>query len=117
MKYALLIYQGNTPLPGSAAWKDMSAAEQQGIYADYKAFNEIPGVEQGLPLGLPGKAKTVRVREGKPDIRPETYMAEGVAGYCVVEVEDEEAALSIASRIPAARLGGAVEVRPIETYW
>lgn len=117
MKYALLIYQGTTPLPGSEAWKDLSPEEQKGIYADYKAFNEIPGVEQGLPLGLPAKAKTVRVAGEKPDIRTETYMPEGVAGYSVVEVESEEAALALAAKIPAARLGGAVEVRPIETYW
>jgi hypothetical protein len=117
MKYALLIYQGTTPIPGSEAWKTLSPEQQKGIYADYKAFNEIPGVEQGLPLGLPGKAKTVKVREGKMEASPRTYMPEGVAGYCVVNVEDEEAALAIAARIPAARLGGAVEVRPVETYW
>jgi hypothetical protein len=117
MKFALLIYQGTTPLPGSAAWKSLSSAEQQGIYADYKALGEIPGMEPGLPLGLPGKAKTVRVRDGKAEVRAETYMPECVGGYSIVEVENEEAALAIAAKIPAARLGGAVEVRPIETYW
>ena len=117
MKYALLIYQGTTPLPGSEAWKPLSDSAQQGIYADYKAFNEIPGVEQGLPLGLPGKAKTVRVRDGKPEVRAETYMPEGIAGYCIMEAESEEAALAIAVKIPATRLGGAVEVRPVEKYW
>ena len=117
MQYALLIYHGTTPLPGSEAWSALSPEQQKGIYADYKAFNEIPGVVPGVPLGLPGKAKTVRVRDGKPEVRRETYMPEGMGGYMVVEAENEEAALEIAMKVPAARYGGAVEVRPVETYW
>jgi hypothetical protein len=46
-----------------------------------------------------------------------TYLAEGAAGYAVYEAEGIEAAIALAARIPAARLGGAVEIRPAEKYW
>ena len=38
---------------------------------------------------------------------------EHLGGFCLVEAGDLDAALAIASRIPAARMGGAVEVRPL----
>jgi hypothetical protein len=112
-----MIFQGTTPLPGSEAWNALPAEEQKKIYADYKAFGETPGVEAGLPLGLPSAARTLRVREGKPQVQGGTYLSEGAGGYCVVEAENLEAALAVAAKIPAARLGGAIEVRPVETYW
>lgn len=117
MKFVLLIYQGKTPLPGSESWKALSEAEQKQIYADYQALNRTPGVTPGLPLGLPGAARTVQVREGKPQVRNGTYLAEGAGGYAVFEADDMEAAVALAARIPAARLGGAVEIRPAEQYW
>jgi hypothetical protein len=40
-----------------------------------------------------------------------------VGGYFVVEAEDLDAAKAVAARIPAARLGGAIEIRPVATYW
>jgi hypothetical protein len=64
MKFILLIYQGNTPLPGSDGWKALPEVEQKAIYADYAAITKAPGVTPGLPLGLPASAKTVQVRDG-----------------------------------------------------
>ena len=40
-----------------------------------------------------------------------------VGGYAVFEADDIQAAIDLASRVPAARHGGAVEVRPVGTYW
>jgi hypothetical protein len=117
MKFVLLIYQGTTPLPGSGAWKTLSEAEQKAIYADYAAINKTPGVEPGLPLGLASAARTVQVRDGKPEVKNGTYLAQGAGGYLVFEADTMERALALAARIPAARLGGAVEVRPAEQYW
>ena len=117
MKFVLLVYQGTTPLPGTAAWKALSEAEQKAIYADYAAINKEPGLTPGLPLGLPSAARTVQVRDGRPQVRNGTYLAEGAGGYSVFEAENMEAAVALAARIPAARLGGAVEVRPAEQYW
>jgi hypothetical protein len=117
-KFVLLIFQGPTPpIPGTDRWKALSEAEQKSIYADYAAFGSTPGVSDGLPLGLPDAAKTVQVRNGKTDVRNGTYLAEGAAGYAVYEAESMEAAVELAARIPAARLGGAVEIRPADKYW
>ena len=118
MKYVLLIFHGPTPpMPGSDRWKALPEAEQKAIYADYAALGKTPGVTPGLPLGLPKDAKTVRVRGGEPEVQNGTYLGECAGGYLVLEAENIEAAVALAARIPAARLGGAVEIRPAEQYW
>lgn len=117
MKYVLLIYQGTTPLPGSERWQAMTDAERQAIYADYAAINETDGVAPGLPLGLPEAARTVQVHGGQTRVKNGTYLPEGVGGFSVYEADSVEDAIALAARIPAARLGGAVEIRPVEKYW
>lgn len=117
MKYVLLIYQGTAPLPGSDAWKALPAAEQKAIYADYAEIGKSPGVTPGLPMGLPSAARTVQVQDGKPHVRNGTYQAECAGGYLVLEAENIDAAVALATRIPSARLGGAIEIRPAEQYW
>ena len=117
MKFVLMIYQGSTPLPGSDGWKTLSDAEQKKIYADYAEVNKADGVTVGLPLGMPSAAKTVQVQDGQTHVKDGTHQAECVAGYTIVEADNMNAAIALASRIPAARLGGAVEIRPAEKYW
>ena len=118
MKYVLLIYQGPTPpLPGSERWKALPEAEQKAIYADYAELTKAPGVTPGLPMGLPTAARTVQVRNGKPEVRNGTYLSEGAGGYFVLDADNMDAAVALAARIPAARLGGAIEIRPAEQYW
>jgi hypothetical protein len=115
MKYLLLIHQGDTPLPGSPEWERLSAEEQKAIYSDYQAVNQTPGVTPGLWLQPPEAATTVRVQDGKTLTTDGPFVAvkEALGGYLVYEADDVDAALELASRIPAARLGGAVEVRPV----
>ena len=118
MKYVLLIYQGpNPPLPGSDRWNALSKAEQGAIHEDYGKLNQTPGVTPGLPLGLPNAARTVQVRDGRPEVRNGTYLSEGAGGYLLLEAGSMDAAVALAARIPAARHGGAVEIRPAEQYW
>jgi hypothetical protein len=117
MKYVLLVFQGTTPLPGTERWKALSAAEQKQIYADYTELNGTPGMTPGLPLGLPGAARTVQVKGGKVTVKDGPHLEEGVGGFSIYEAESMEAAIALAARIPAARLGGAVEIRPAEKYW
>jgi hypothetical protein len=117
MTFVLLVYQGSTPLPGSDRWHALPEAEQKAIYADYAELNKTDGITAGLPLGLPDAARTVQVRDGKTHVRNGPYLAEGVGGFSVYETESMEAAIVLAARIPAARLGGAVEIRPAEKYW
>ena len=85
------------------------------IYPDYQAINETPGVTPGLWLESPELATTVRVQDGKTLTTDGPFVAvkEALGGYLVFEADDLDAAIELASRIPAARLGGAVEVRPI----
>jgi len=117
MKYVLLVFQGTTPLPGTDSWKALPDAEQKRIYADYAELNKVPGMAPGLPLGLPGAARTVQVRDGKVSVKNGPHLHEGVGGFSVYETESMEDAIALAARIPAARLGGAVEIRPAEKYW
>ncbi|HEX4493544.1 MAG TPA: YciI family protein [Acidimicrobiia bacterium] len=118
MQYVLIIYQGTTPLPTDPeAWATLSDDEQKAIYRDYAALNQTPGVEPGLPLGLAADATTVQVKDGKAVRREGPYPSEGAGGYVVFEADDLDAAVELAARIPAARHGGAVEIRPVATYW
>jgi hypothetical protein len=120
MKYVLLIYQGTTPLPSSPdEWAKLSQEEQTSVWADYSAIGKTPGVESGLPLGLPGKAVTVQVKD-KQTVATEGPFAGNmgaVGGYLIFEADSMDEAVALAGRVPAARLGGAVEVRPAEPYW
>ena len=119
MQFVLLIYQGTTPLPNTPAWSSLSKDEQRAVYADYGALNRMPGLTPGLPLGLPEQARTVRVDGGATLTSEGPYVdvKGAVGGSFVLEADDLDAAIAIAARVPAARLGGAVEVRPVGTYW
>ncbi len=118
MKYMMLIYQGDTPLPGTEAWENLSAEEQNKVFAGYKALNETPGMTPGQQMQGPELATTVRVENEKTLTTdgPFVEIKEAVGGYCFLEADDLDAAIEIASRIPAAQMGGAVEIRPIVEY-
>jgi len=119
MQFVLMIYQGTTPLPETDAWEKLPAKEQKAIYADYAALNKTPGVAPGPPLGLPGDAKTVRVADGqtRTDDGPFVDTNGAVGGFLVLDADNLDAAIDVASRIPAARHGGAIEIRPVAQYW
>src|SRR3954468_711574 len=120
MKYMLLIHQGSTPLPGSDEWESLSEEEKGAVYADYQGINQTPGVTSGVQLAPPEAATTVRVQDGKTLTTdgPFVELKEAVGGFLFFEADDLDAAIELASRIPAARLGGAIEVRPIvEQEW
>jgi hypothetical protein len=116
MKYMLLIQQGDAPTPRSPdEWARLSEEEQQAVYRDYRAINETRGVSPGVQMEAPEAATTVRVQDGKTLTTDGPFVAvkEALGGYLFFEADDLDAAIELAARIPAARLGGAVEVRPI----
>jgi hypothetical protein len=116
MKYMLLIHQGDTPTPRDPeAWARLSEDEQKAVFTDYQAINQTPGVTPGLGLDAPETATTVRVEDGRTLTTDGPFVAvkEALGGYLVYEADDIDAAIELAARIPAARLGGAIEVRPI----
>ena len=116
MKYMLMIFQGTTPTPlDPEAWAKVPEAEQQAIYAAYGAINATPGVTPGNGLQPADTATTVRVEGGKTITTDGPFVAtkEALNGYFIYEADNLDAAIELAAQVPAARLGGAVEVRPI----
>jgi hypothetical protein len=119
MKYMLLIHQGDAPTPYDAdAWGRLSEDEQKAVYEAYGAINETPGVSPGVQMQPAETATTVRVQDGKTLTTDGPFVAvkEALGGYFFFEADDLDAAIELASRVPAARMGGAVEVRPIVEY-
>lgn len=124
MKFMLLIHQRDAARPGRpaegneravAAWESLSEDEQRTIYGEWQAVNETSGVTAGAQLQPPETAVTVRVENGKP-LRidgPFAETKEALGGYLFFEADDIDAAVELAERIPTARLGGAIEVRPV----
>lgn len=115
MKYLLLIHQGSTPTPPSEAWDRLSEAEREAIVRDYQEVSSTPGVTPGQHLQPPETATTVRVQDGQTLVTdgPFVELKEAVGGWLLYEADDLDAAIALAARIPAARLGGAIEVRPV----
>jgi hypothetical protein len=109
MRYLLQIY------PGAAHDEDLSADEEDAIVREYLAILESPDVIGGEWLQPVGTATTVRVKGGQTLLTdgPFVEAKEHLGGYCVVEADELDAALEIAARLPAARMGGAIEVRPL----
>jgi hypothetical protein len=118
MKYMLLIHQGTTPVPGTEAWDGLSQDEQNAVYAAYKSINETPGFTPGEQMQSPETATTVRVQDGRTLTTdgPFVELKEAIGGYCFYEADDLDAAIELAARIPAASMGGAVEVRPMGAW-
>jgi hypothetical protein len=109
VKYALLIY-GN-----DAAWENLSEDEQKSIYGEYAAITASPGIVGGEQLQPVESATTVRVENGQALLTDGPFVdsKEHLGGFYLLEADDLDAATEVAARIPAARMGGAVEVRPI----
>jgi hypothetical protein len=119
MKYLLLIQQGDAPTPyDEEAWGRLTEDERNEIVSAYQEINQIPGVTPGVQMQPPQTATTVRVEDGTTLTTDGPFVAlkEALGGYFVLEADDLDAAIEIASRVPAARQGGAVEVRPIAEW-
>ncbi len=111
MKYLLQNYPGRS----RESFERLPADEQEALVEEYLAIRRLPGVVGGEQLQPVETATTVRVRDGETLLTDGPFVdaKEYVGGFLLVEVDDLDAALAIAARIPAARMGGAVEVRPL----
>ena len=109
MKYALLVYADPSSFTG------LSESEQQAVSDEYMALVDAPGVFGGAQLQPVETATTVRVDNGQTLTTdgPFANTKEIFGGYYLLEADNIDAAIEIASRLPAARMGGGVEVRPI----
>jgi hypothetical protein len=111
MKYILLIHSG----AAGDEFESLPEDEQNAIFGEYMAIQQAPGVIGGDQLQPPETATTVRVDNGNTLTTdgPFAETKEALGGYYLVEADDLDAALELAARVPAARMGGAVEVRPL----
>jgi hypothetical protein len=109
MKYALLIYAH----PGSH--EELPQDEYQAMFREYVALAEDPRCVSSAQLQPVETATTVRVQDGKSLTTdgPFADTKEVFGGYYVFEANNIDEAIEVASKIPAARIGGAVEVRPV----
>ncbi len=111
MKYLFQNYPGRS----LEEFERLSPDERQQIREEYLAIRRLPGVVGGAQLQPVDTATTVRVQDGETLLTDGPFIdaKEHLGGYLVIEADDLDAALEIAARIPAARMGGAVEVRPL----
>jgi len=112
MKYLLLIYESEQASAG------LSEAEQGKIFEEYMTYTK--GIKKsgnyigGEALQPISDATTVRVKNGKTLTTdgPFAETREQLGGFFLVDAQNLDEALDIASRIPAGKWG-TVEVRPV----
>jgi hypothetical protein len=111
MQYLIQIYTGDS----MERWQSLSDEQQQAVTAEYFAISSMPGVTGGAQLQPSDTATTVRVEDGRTLTTDGPFAAtkEALGGYYLFEADDLDAAIELAASVPAARLGGAVEVRPL----
>jgi hypothetical protein len=111
MKYILLIH----PDDSVERYASMSEEDQQAILGEYLAIGQTQGVIGGNQLQPADTATTVRVDNGQTLTTdgPFVETKEALGGYFLLEADDIDSAIELAARVPAARMGGAVEVRPV----
>ncbi|HEX3976972.1 MAG TPA: YciI family protein [Solirubrobacteraceae bacterium] len=109
MKYALLVYTTPDMVEG------FSNGDLEAMSSEYFALRDEATCLAGGHLADVATATTVRVDDGQTLTTdgPFAETKEVFAGYYVFELDDLDAAIEVAARIPAARLGGSVEVRPL----
>jgi hypothetical protein len=111
MKYLLQIYDRGASEQDAL----LAPEEEQAIVDEYVALGRLPGVIGGAQLRPVETATTVRVQGGQTLLTdgPFVEAKEHLGGFVLLEADELDSALELAARIPAARMGGAVEVRPV----
>jgi hypothetical protein len=108
MKYALFVYE----VPGS--WHDLSTEQKHTLHDEYHAVAASPGVTGHYRLRPAQMTTTVRVEEDQivKTAGPLADTRKTLRAFYLLE-SDHDSVLDLATRIPAARMGGAVEVWPL----
>ncbi|WP_371785177.1 YciI family protein [Streptosporangium subroseum] len=109
MQYALMIYND----PGHL--EALSDADREAAYAEYFALTDDARCVVGAQLQSAETATSVRVAGGRTLMTdgPFADTKEVLGGFCLIEAANLDEAIELAARIPAARFGGVVEVRPV----
>ena len=112
MKFMLIVHHDE-----EAFSKIQKEKRQQMLAESIELTHQLHAAGQYLsasPLQPATTAVMVRVREGKPLVTDGPFIEtrEQIAGYFLVNTQDLNEAISIATRVPGARIG-TVEVRPL----
>ena len=120
MKYTLLIYPYSSPTPDDPeAWAALPDEHKQEVYRGYQELGQAPGYQAGPAMAGPDTATTVRVQDGQvlTTDGPFAELKEAIGGLFTIEVDDIDAAIEVAAKVPGARFGGAVEIRAARESW
>src|SRR5262245_56998464 len=109
MQYALLVYVE----PGYV--EALPDAEREAVYAEYLALADDARWSGAAVLRPAETATCVRVVGGRTLMTdgPFADTKEVLGGICLLEAANLDEAVELAARVPAARRGGVVEVRPV----
>ena len=112
MKYLLLVHHNED------MFKNMPEGTRKNMLAEsIQLCHQLASKGQYIhasPLEPEATGPVVRVRDGKPMVTDGPFMEtkEQLAGYFLVDAKDQAEAISIAGRVPGARIG-TVEVKPV----
>lgn len=115
MRYMLLIWENE------ALTAAQSEAEQAAVFAEYMTFTDDlrarGAMEAGDPLMPSETAITVSVRDGRAISTdgPFAETREQLGGFYIIDVDDLDAAIAWAARMPNAHKGS-IEVRPVMVF-
>jgi hypothetical protein len=111
MKYLLQVYFNGA----QDRLAQLPDNERDATVGEYVTFFRSPEIVDGNQLQPPATATTIRLRDGQltRTAEPHNPTAEPLGGYYLVDATDIDHAITVAARIPALRMGGAVEVRPV----
>jgi hypothetical protein len=119
MKYLMLL---NNSIEDVRSWESLSEEEVSELrsqeiprWQELFAWMGQAGIESaGLELDDPSKVKTVRVRDEEALVTDGPYVEtkEQIGGYFLVELDNLDQAIELATRIPVVEKGS-VEIRPV----
>ena len=109
MKYALLVNEN------VGRYEDLGADELAAVTAEYVELAQDERVVATEQLQPAATATTVRMRDGEVLLTdgPFAETREVFGGYYILDARDLDEAPAFAARMPAARFGGSIEVRPL----
>ena len=103
-----------------ALWARLPETQKGQVMREYDELLQAVGrrgqLRASVKLRPSSTSTTVRERNGKPVVTdgPFAETKEQLGGYHLVECQNLDEALAIAARIPTVRVGGSIEVRPVE---
>jgi hypothetical protein len=116
MQYMLLIYDREAE---RAKEPEGDVMKMMGAYREFtEQYRKSGHIKAGDALQPSTTATTVQVKEGKTLTTdgPFAETREQLGGYYLIEAKNLDEAIAIAAKIPSARNGGKVEVRPVRVF-